>query len=133
ISPDTHRLVRGLFEYRDLKRHSLKGFAEPVQVRQVLGVSNVESRFEALHQYGASLLLGREEELDLLMRRWEQAKGGEGRVVLVTGEAGIGKSRLTLALQERLRIEHHTPLSYYCSSYHQDSFLYPVIGHLLRA
>ena len=104
ISPQTHRLVGALFEYRDLGQ-ALRSRALPsgVHVRQVLGASKVENRFEARHQSGTSPLLGREEELDLLLRRWEQAKRGEGRVVLVTGEPGIGKSRLTRALQERLR------------------------------
>jgi hypothetical protein len=86
ISPVTHRLVGALFDYRDLGRHTLKGFPEPVHVRQVLGPSKVESRFEAQHPAGTSALLGRQEELELLMRRWEEAKRGEDRVVLVTGE-----------------------------------------------
>ncbi len=115
VSPDTHRLVGALFEYRDLGAQALKGFAEPVHVRQVLRSSSVENRFEARHQEGTTPLLGREEELDLLMRRWQQAKRGEGRVVLVTGEAGIGKSRLTRALQEWLAAEPHTGMLYHCS------------------
>ena len=133
ISPQTHRLVGALFEYHDLGRHSLKGFAEPVHVRQVAGASEFESRFEAMHQSGTSPLLGREEELDLLVRRWEQAKRGEGRVALVIGEPGIGKSRLTRAVKEHLRSEPHSSFSYYCSPYHQDSALYPIIAQLLRA
>jgi class 3 adenylate cyclase/tetratricopeptide (TPR) repeat protein len=133
ISPVTHRLVGALFDYRDLGRHTLKGFAQPVRVRQVLGVSKVESRFEAQHQAGIPPLLGREEELELLLRRWEEAKRAEGRVVLLTGESGIGKSRLTRALQERFKAEPHTPLSYYCSPNRQNSALHPVIGQLLRA
>ena len=133
ISPQTHRLVGALFEYHDLGRHSLKGFAEPVHVRQVAGASELESRFEAMHQSGTSPLLGREEELDLLVRRWEQAKRGEGRVALVIGEPGIGKSRLTRAVKEHLRSEPHSSFSYYCSPYHQDSALYPIIAQLLRA
>jgi class 3 adenylate cyclase len=133
ISPVTQRLVGALFDYRDLGRHSLKGFAEPVHVRQVLGVSQVESRFEAQHPSGTSPLLGREEELDLLLRRWGQVKRGEGRVVLLTGEAGIGKSRLTRALQERLITEPHTRMICHCSPYHQDSAFHPVIGQLERA
>src|SRR5215467_11374158 len=124
ISPVTHRLVGALFDYRDLGQHTLKGFPGPVDVRQVLGPSKVESRFEAQHQAGTSALLGREEELELLLRRWDQAKRGEGRVVLLTGEAGIGKSRLTRALQEQLRGEQHAELTYNCSPYHQDSALY---------
>src|SRR5262249_57471947 len=86
ISPVTHRLVGALFDYRDLGRHTLKGFSEPVHVRQVLGPGKVESRFDAQHQAGASPLLGRNEELELLWRRWEEAQRGEGRRVLLTGE-----------------------------------------------
>jgi class 3 adenylate cyclase len=133
ISPVTHRLVGALFDYRDLGRHMLKGFSEPVHVRQVLGVSKVESRFEAQHQSGTSPLLGRQEELELLLRRWEQAKCGEGRVVLLTGEPGIGKSRIARALRDQLSSDPHTSLSYFCSPYHQDSALYPNISQLNRA
>jgi class 3 adenylate cyclase len=133
LSPETQNLVGDLFEYRDLGEQSLKGFAEPRRLYQVLGPSKIESRFEALHHLGTSPLLGREEELDLLTRRWEQAKRGEGRVVVLTGEPGIGKSRLARALGERVRSEPHTPLIYHCSPYHQDSGLYPIISQLLRA
>jgi class 3 adenylate cyclase/tetratricopeptide (TPR) repeat protein len=133
ISPVTHRLVGALFDYRDLGRHTLKGFPEPVHVRQVLGVSKVQSRFEAQHQAGTSPLLGRGEELDLLLRRWEEAKRGEGRVVLVTGEPGIGKSRIVRALRDRLNSDPHTPLSYFCSPHHQNSALYPHITQLAHA
>ena len=133
ISPDTHRQVGALFEYHDLGQQTLKGFSEPLLVRQVLGASKVENRFEARHPSGSSALLGRDEELDLLLRRWGQAKRGEGRVILLSGEAGIGKSRLTRALQERLAGEPHTPLVYHCSPYHQESALHPIIGQLLRA
>jgi hypothetical protein len=133
IAPVTHRLVGALFDYRDLGRHTLKGFPEPVHVRQVLGPSKVESRFEAQHQSGTSPLLGREEELGLLLRRWDEAKRGDGRVVLLTGEPGIGKSRLASALRERLGSAPHTPLSYFCSPLHQGSALYPFIGQLNRA
>ena len=132
ICPETHRLVGVLFEYRDLGPQALRGFAAPVHVLQVTGASKVENRFEA-RRGSASPLLGRDEELELLLRRWEQAKRGEGRVVLLTGEAGIGKSRLTRALQERLSGEPHTPLVYHCSPYHHDSPLYPVISQLLRS
>ncbi len=133
ISPVTHRLVGALFDYRDLGRHTLKGFPEPVHVRQVLGVSKIESRFEAQHQAGTSPLLGREEELEILLRRWEEAKRGEGRVVLLVGEPGIGKSRITRALQNRLMSDAHTPLSYFCSPHHQSSALYPNIMQITRA
>jgi class 3 adenylate cyclase len=134
ISPVTYRLVGALFDYRDLGWHTLKGFPEPVHVRQVLGPSKVESRFEAHHQSGTSPLLGRGEELGLLLRRWDEAKRGEGRVVLLTGEPGIGKSRLASALREHLRsAAPHTPLSYICSPLHQGSALNPFIGQLNRA
>jgi class 3 adenylate cyclase/predicted ATPase len=133
IAPETHRLVGALFEYRDLGAQTLKGFGEPLHVRQVIRPSQIENRFEVRRAATGSRLLGRDEELDLLWRRWEQAKRGEGRVVLVTGEPGIGKSRLTRALQERLTSEPYTQLLYHCSPYHQDSALYPIIGQLIRA
>jgi class 3 adenylate cyclase len=133
ISPVTHRLVGALFDYRDLGRHPLKGFAEPVHVRQVLGVSKVESRFEAQHQAGASPLFGRDEEVELLLRRWEEAKRGEGRVVLLIGEPGIGKSRIARALRDQLSDEPHTPLSYFCSPQRQSSALHPHIIQLTHA
>jgi class 3 adenylate cyclase len=132
ISPVTHRLVGGLFDYRDLGRHTLKGFPEPVHVRQVLGPSKVESRFEAQHQSGTSPLLAREQELDQLLRHWRRALSGEGQVVLVSGEAGIGKSRLLAALQEALAAEEYVPLIWYCSPQHVDSALYPVITRMER-
>jgi class 3 adenylate cyclase len=132
ISPETHRLIGALFEYRDLGDHALKGFAKPVHVRQVVRASNLENRFEAREQ-AASPLLGREEELDFLMRRWQHAKTGAGRVVLISGEPGIGKSRLTRALLERLQVDPHTQLQYHCSPFHQDSALHPVISQLARA
>ena len=93
----------------------------------------VESRFEALHTSGLTELVGREEELELLLRRWSKAKSGEGQVVLLSGEAGIGKSRLTAALMEHLADEPHTRLRYFCSPQHTDSALYPIIGHMERA
>ena len=93
----------------------------------------MESRFEALHASGLTALVGREEELELLLRRWSKAKTGEGQVVLLSGEAGIGKSRLTAALLERLAGEPHTRLRYFCSPQHTDSALYPIIGQMERA
>jgi predicted ATPase len=93
----------------------------------------VESRFEALHASGVTELVGREEELELLLRRWARAKGGEGQVVLLSGEPGIGKSRLTAALLERLGPEPHTRLRYFCSPQHTDSALYPIISQMERA
>ena len=95
--------------------------------------ASVESRFEALHASGLTELVGREEELELLLRRWSKAKTGEGQVVLLSGEAGIGKSRLTAALLERLASEPHTRLRYFCSPQHTDSALYPIISQMERA
>ena len=112
ICANTRRLTRGEFRYRDLAPVSLKGWAEPVRAYQVLGMSGVESRFEALHAAQLPALFGREEEIELLLRRWRQASQEEGRVVTLTGEPGIGKSHIALALNERLQSEvtHHLAL-----------------------
>ena len=132
IAESTRRQVGTLFDLADLGPQALAGFAEPQPVWRVLGDSGMLSRFEALRS-GATPLVGRDEELDLLLRRWEQAKGGEGRVVLVSGEPGIGKSRLTAALSERIAGEPHTRLRHFCAPHHQDSALYPFIVQLERA
>ena len=107
--------------------------AEPVRAWAALRPASVESRFEALHASGVTELVGREEELELLLRRWSRAKTGEGQVVLLSGEAGIGKSRLTAVLLERLATEPNTRLRYFCSPQHTDSALYPIIGQMERA
>lgn len=133
IAPDTYRLVGSLFEYHDLGTQQLKGFGAPIHVRRVLRSSTIENRFEMRRPAGAAGMLGRDEELELVLRRWEEAKAGRGRVVLITGEAGIGKSRLTRALQDALTAELHTCMLYHCSPYHQDSAFYPIIGQLTRA
>jgi class 3 adenylate cyclase/tetratricopeptide (TPR) repeat protein len=133
ISQSTRRLAGGLFEYRDLGRVTLKGLPVAVQAWQVTGTSAVQSRFDAQQESSLTPLMGREEELELLLRRWRRAQNGEGQVVLVSGEPGIGKSRLTVALQERLQGEPHTRLRYFCSPHHSDSALYPTISHLERA
>jgi class 3 adenylate cyclase/predicted ATPase len=133
ISGSTRRLTGGMFDYRDLGRVTLKGLADPVQAWRVTGTSDVQSRFEAHHETNLTPLVGREEELELLLRGWRQAMRGEGRVVLLSGEPGIGKSRLTVALQERLQEEPHTRLRYFCSQQHTDSALYPLISQLRRA
>jgi predicted ATPase len=93
----------------------------------------VESRFAALHATGLTALVGREDESDLLLRRWSSARTGEGQVVLLSGEAGIGKSRLTAALLERLTAEPHARLRYYCSPQHTHSAFYPIINQMERA
>ncbi|MET3591326.1 class 3 adenylate cyclase [Mesorhizobium shonense] len=134
IAADTWRLTGGLFEYRDLGAATLKGFAAPVRALQAVGPSAIESRFEALRAASASMpLIGRDEELDLLMRRWQQAKDGEGRVVLLSGEPGIGKSRVTQEMKERLSGEPHIRLSYFCSPHHGDTPLHPIISQLEHA
>ena len=92
-----------------------------------------EGRFEAFHASGLTELVGREEELELLLRRWSKAKTGQGQVVLLSGEAGIGKSRLTAALLERFAAEPHTRLRYFCSPQHTDSAFYPIISQTQRA
>ena len=133
ISESTRKLVGNLFELEDLGRKGLKGIAGPVRAWAVLRPALVESRFDALHASGLTQLVGREEELELLLRRWLKAKGGQGQVVLLSGEAGIGKSRLTAALLERLAEEPHTRLRYFCSPQHTDSPLYPIISQMERA
>ncbi len=133
IAPNTRRLVGDLFEYRDLGPVEVKGIAGPVSPWQVLRPSVVASRFEALRGASLSRLVGRDEEIDLLLRRWARAKAGDGQVVLVSGEAGIGKSRIIAALTERLHTEPHLRLRYFCSPYHQDSALYPFVEQLGRA
>ncbi|WP_162240943.1 adenylate/guanylate cyclase domain-containing protein [Bradyrhizobium tropiciagri] len=133
IAESTRRLLGNLFELQGLGARELKGIAEPVRVWAALRASSVEGRFEALHATDLTAPVGREEELDLLLRRWAAAKNGEGQVVLLSGEAGIGKSRLAAALLERLASEPHTRLRYFCSPQHADSALYPIIGQMERA
>ncbi|MEH2513547.1 class 3 adenylate cyclase/predicted nucleic acid-binding Zn ribbon protein [Nitrobacteraceae bacterium AZCC 1564] len=134
IAADTRRLTGGLFEYRDLGPATLKGFADPVRAWQVVGPSSIESRFEALHAASTSTpLIGRDEELDLLMRRWRQVKEGEGRVVQLSGEPGIGKSRVTEAMEERLSDEPHIRLRFFCSPYHGETALHPIVSQLEHA
>jgi class 3 adenylate cyclase len=133
IAESTRRLLGDLFKLQDLGRRDLKGIRGPVQTWAVLQANSVASRFEALHVTGLSALVGREEESALLLRRWERAAKGEGQVVLLSGEAGIGKSRLTAAFMECLASEPHTRLRYFCSPQHTDSPLHPIIGQMERA
>ena len=133
IAESTRRLLGSLFHLQDLGAQDLKGIGGRVRAWAALRPASVESRFDALHASGLTELVGREEELDLLLRRWSKAKTGEGQVVLLSGEAGIGKSRLTAALLEKLTSEPHTRLRYFCSPQHTDSALYPIISQMERA
>ena len=133
IAEDTRKLIGHLFELEDLGATDLKGIAVPVSCSVVLRPASVESRFDAFHTGGLTELVGREEEVELILRRWSKAKSGEGQVVLLSGEPGIGKSRLTAALMERLAAEPYTRLRYFCSPQHTDSALYPIISQMERA
>jgi class 3 adenylate cyclase/predicted ATPase len=133
ISDRTKTIAGPQFAYLDLGKVEIKGLVEPVAAWQVTGRTTVSSRSHALESGDLLPLIGRDEEMALLLRRWERAKSGAGQVVLLSGEAGIGKSRLTVALLERLGREPHTRLRSYCSPQHTDSALFPVIGQMLRA
>ena len=132
IGASTRKLIGNLFELQDLGAKEVKGIAQPIHAWAALRTSAVESRFEALRAATTSLV-GRDEELALLMRRWEQVKAGDGQIVLISGEPGIGKSRIADAIGERLAAEPHIRLRYFCSPYHQDSALHPTMSQLERA
>jgi len=133
IAEGTRRLLGNLFELEDLGARDLKGITGAVRAWAALRASSAEGRFEALHTTGLTALVGREEEIELLLRRWSRVKTGEGQVVLLSGEAGIGKSRLTAALLESVAGEPHTRLRYFCSPQHTDSAFHPIIGQMERA
>jgi class 3 adenylate cyclase len=133
IAKSTRKLLGNLFELKELGSKELKGISGAVGAWAALRPASAESRFDALHAGELTELVGREEELEILLRRWSKAKTGEGEVVLLSGEAGIGKSRLTAALMERLEGEAHTRVRYFCSPQHTDSALHPVIGQMERA
>jgi class 3 adenylate cyclase/tetratricopeptide (TPR) repeat protein len=133
ICPGTRRLTGGHFNYRDLGSVVVKGLAQPVAVWQVLGTSGVESRFEAMHKSKLPPPFGREEELELLLRRWHHATQGEGRAVVLSGEPGIGKSHIALALGDQIQDVPHITLRYFCSAHHTNSALFPFINQLERA
>src|SRR4029077_7714694 len=132
IAEATRRQIGELFDLEDLGPQQLAGFAQPRRAWRVLGESGEVSRFEALRS-GETPLVGRDEEIELLRRRWQQAKSGEGRVGLISGEPGVGKSRLMAALSAHIESEPHTRLRYFCSPHHQDSALYPFIAQLEHA
>jgi predicted ATPase/class 3 adenylate cyclase len=133
IEAATQRLLGALFEYEVLAPFEAKGIAKPVQAFKVLRQSMIESRFEALHPSALTPLVGRDEEVQLLLRRWERAKTGIGQVVMISGEPGIGKSRVAATLLERIESEPHTRLRYFCSPHHRDSALYPIANQIERA
>ena len=132
MSAATYRLVEGLFDFKNLGTRLLKGISTPIDVYQVLHESHVRSRFELAVSKGLTPLIGREQEVELLLERWERVKEGEGQVVLLSGEAGIGKSRLVEVLKERATEEPHARIESRCSAYYQNSSLYPVIDHIER-
>jgi class 3 adenylate cyclase/predicted ATPase len=133
VSPTTRRLIQGFFDCRELGPHTLKGFSQPMGVYQVLNESDLHSRFELAVSKGLTPLIGREQEVQLLLERWERVKEGEGQVVLLSGEAGIGKSRLVHMLKEYVAGETHTRIESRCSPYHENSAFYPIIDNLQRA
>ena len=132
ISESTHRLTGGHFEYRNLGPVALKGWADLKPAWQVLRPSGVESRFEARHKARLTSLIGRDEEIELLLRRWQHCTHGEGCAVVLTGEPGIGKSHIALALEERLQAEPHITVRQFCSAHHTNSALYPFVRQLER-
>jgi class 3 adenylate cyclase/tetratricopeptide (TPR) repeat protein len=131
ISESTQKLLGGLFELTHTGEHELKGFSRPVPAWRVCGEASVESRFAAIR--GRHLpLVGRAHEMGLMCERWHLARQGEGQIVTVTGEAGIGKSRVIEALQQELAAEAHARVNLQCSPHHSDTALYPVIQYLNR-
>jgi predicted ATPase len=133
IGAGTHDLAASRFEYEDLGTQALKGMAEPVEAWRVITATTAESRFEAVHKGGLTPLVGRQHEIGLLLERWEYAKEGDGQVAFLSGEAGIGKSRISETLRERTAADDPIRLRYQCSPYHTESALHPVIAQLERA
>jgi hypothetical protein len=133
IDPVTKRHVGNAFDVVDLGAVSLKGFDTPVHVWQVLSIKSSVSRFESGRSLQLTNFVGREEELSLLLGRWREAVGGEGQVVLLCGEAGIGKSRIANSLCDRLAEERYQTMQFQCSPYHTNTALYPAINFLREA
>ena len=133
VAATTRRLAGDLFEYEAIEPAKLKGFQDPVSAWRVLRERTFASRFEALRAASVTPLVGRQEEMELLQRRWQQLKDGEGRVVLLAGEPGIGKSRLTAALEDQIEHEAHICLRYFCQPHHQGSALQPIVAQLQHA
>jgi class 3 adenylate cyclase/tetratricopeptide (TPR) repeat protein len=133
VDAATYRLIAGLFDCRNLGTFDLKGFSDPIPAWRVLGEIPVQSRFEARHASGIGPLVDRDEDLEMLLRRWRQARDGEGRMVLISGDPGIGKSRLVAALQSAVMQEPHTSLRYFWSPHHRGTALHPVIARWEQA
>ena len=130
IDPATRRLIGNLFDCCGRGTLEATGGSAPIRCWKVLGASFVASRFEAFRGSALSPLVGRDEEIDLLLRRWVRAKAGEGQIELLSGEPGVGKSRIVTALAERLGAEPHLRVRFFCSPYRQDSALFPFVGQL---
>ena len=133
ISASTRRLINGIFDLESIGKHELKGFAEPLEVWEIKGVLQRTNRFEARHQQRQLSLFGRDEEIATLKTLWQDAKSGKGRVAVISGDAGMGKSHLCEALRQSIADEPHTRLRYFCTPFHQNSVLFPVISQLERA
>jgi predicted AAA+ superfamily ATPase len=132
VSEATYRLVQGYFDCEALGAQTLRGVAEPVAVYRVLSESSTQSRLDIASARGLPPLVGREQEVGLLLERWEQVKGGHGHVVLLSGEGGIGKSRLVQVLKEHVAQEPHTRWECRSSSYYQNTALFPLTDLLQR-
>jgi len=130
VASSTHDLGEGQFEYEDLGDHRLKGIAEPARAWRVIAASAAEGRFEAVYRASMTTFVGRDQEIALLMERWQATKEGDGQMALLSGEAGIGKSRIMQVLREHLESEPHTRVRYQCSPYHTSSAMYPVVQQL---
>ena len=132
ISHTTHALVEGLFTFQSIGKRSLKGIAEPIEIYQVLDESEMQSRFDASISKGLTPLVGRHGEVQLLLDRWQQTKSGSGQVVLLSGDAGVGKSRMVQELRQRIADDPHGRLEFRCQTYYQNSAFYPVIDYIQR-
>src|SRR5262249_12298255 len=128
----TSRLIQGYFEYETLGEHALRGVTQPLHIYRVLGASGVHSRLEVAQTRGLTPLVGRESEVTLLLERWEQVKAGQGQVILLTGDAGIGKSRLVQVLKDHVINEPHVRWECRSVEYSQNSVLYPMIDLFQR-
>jgi hypothetical protein len=133
VSERVHRLAGGSFVYEDVGEQTLKGIAHPTHAYSILGLSQAANRFEAAHgEAGLTPLVGREQEIGLLLERWQLAQDGEGQMVLLSGEPGIGKSRIVSALLEQLEEQGVSTLRFQCSPYYLNSTFYPIIDNFER-